>query len=118
MTRSPPRSRTLVEDPLGEGLLRRHRPRRSLPQRSDLHNLPIGEIVFHLTGETRESLLSNLPDQPTLREFDVHDLHVVPTAAQINADAICTSDDDFQGPIGVIEIYRPSQLAHEFGLLG
>ena len=91
---------------------------RALPHRTDLHNLPIGEIVFHLTGETRESLLSNLPDQPTLRDFDVHDLHVVATAAQIGADAICTSDTDFQEPIGAIEIYRPQQLAHEFGLLG
>jgi predicted nucleic acid-binding protein len=90
---------------------------RALPQRTDLHNLPIGEIVFHLTGETRESLLSNLPDQPTLRDFDVHDLHVVATAAQIDADAICTSDADFQEPIGTMDIYRPARLAHELGLL-
>ena len=90
---------------------------RALPQRSDLHNLPIGEIVFHLTGETRDSMLSNLPDQPTLREFDVHDLHVVATAAEIHADAICTSDTHFQELIGTIAIYRPQQLAHEFGLL-
>lgn len=90
---------------------------RALPQRTDLHNLPIGEIVFQLTGETRESLLSNLPDQPTLKEFDVHDLHVVAAAAQIDADAICTSDRHFQEPIGTLEIYRPHRLAHDFGLL-
>jgi hypothetical protein len=91
---------------------------RALPQRTDLHNLPIGEIVSYLTGETRESLLSSLSDQPTLRQFDVHDLHVVATAAQIGADAICTSDTDFQEPIGALGIYRPQHLAHEFGLLG
>jgi predicted nucleic acid-binding protein len=90
---------------------------RALPQRTDLHNLPIGEIVFHLTGQTHEDLLSNLPDQPTLREFDVYDLHIVAAAVEINADAICTSDRHFEERIGTIEVYRPSQLALEFGLL-
>lgn len=90
---------------------------RALPQRTDLHNLAIGEIVFHLAGETRDSLLTNLAHQPTLTEFDVHDLHVVAAAVQVGADAICTTDGDFQGPIGNIAIYRPQQLAREFGLL-
>lgn len=96
---------------------RPERCRRQRTGREDRHS-KFYEISDNLlTGETRDSLLSNLPDQPTLTDFDVHDLHVVAAAAQIDADAICTTDGHFQEPIGKIEIYRPQQLAREFGLL-
>lgn len=39
---------------------------RSLPSRTDLHNLPLNEVVYHLTGKTREDLLAEL-DNPRRR---------------------------------------------------
>jgi predicted nucleic acid-binding protein len=87
---------------------------RSLPQRSDLHNLPLNEIVYHLTGESREDLLDELSDRRTLAEFDANDLHVLAAAVRSGADAICSSDGVFE-PVGRIEIYRPGQLAAEYG---
>lgn len=89
---------------------------RRLPDRADLHNLPIGQIAYHLTGQTREDLLAELDDQPRLGDFDANDLHVLSAAAQAGADAICSMDTTFV-PIGGIEIYRPAQLAAEFALL-
>jgi predicted nucleic acid-binding protein len=88
---------------------------RALPQRTDLHHLAIGEIVYELTGQTRQDLLDQLPGQPTLPQFDIHDLHVVAAAVQCGADAICSSDPIFV-PIGDLAIFKPGQLAREFGL--
>lgn len=34
---------------------------RTLPARTSLHNRPIGEIVYELTGRTREGLLDVCP---------------------------------------------------------
>jgi hypothetical protein len=34
---------------------------RALPARVSLHNRPIGEIVYEMTGRTREDLLNGLP---------------------------------------------------------
>ncbi len=90
---------------------------RSLPDRTDLHNLPITEIVYHLTGQTREELLNDLEGKTTLRDFDDLDLHVVAAAYHGDADAICTSDETFfTSSLGTIELCRPSELAAGFGL--
>lgn len=88
---------------------------RRLPGRADLHNLPVGEIVYHLIGETREVLLTELGDRRTLAEFDADDLHVLAAAVRVGADVLCSSDGVFES-IGDLAVYRPGALAAEFGL--
>jgi len=68
---------------------------RHLPERTDLHNLPLGEIVHQLTGMRREGLLAELGEQPTLTDFDMNDLHVLAAAVSGEAEAICSSDPVF-----------------------
>lgn len=36
---------------------------RALPKQTSLHNRPIGEVVFELTGRTHTELLAHLPQQ-------------------------------------------------------
>lgn len=88
---------------------------RSLPDRTDLHNLPLNEVVYHLTGKAREDLLVELDQSPTLASFDSNDLHVLAAAVGARADAICSSDPVFD-KIEWIDVYRPGRLAAEFGL--
>lgn len=89
---------------------------RSLPSRTDLHNLPLTEVVYHLTGKTREDLLAELDQTPTtLATFDSNDLHVLAAAVGAEADAICSSDSIFQR-VEWIDVYRPGELAAEFSL--
>jgi len=56
---------------------------RSLTSKTSLHNKPIGEVVYHLTGRTREELLEGLPTQLRVvsGEFDAHDVHLVTAAS-------------------------------------
>ncbi|HEV3071465.1 MAG TPA: hypothetical protein VGY76_08585 [Solirubrobacteraceae bacterium] len=51
---------------------------RTVPARISLHNRPIGEIVYEMTGRTREDLLDGLPRQLRLiaGEFDAYDIHL------------------------------------------
>jgi hypothetical protein len=88
-----------------------------LPDRTDLHNLPLNEVVYHLTGETKNDLLAQLQldETTTLVDFDEYDLHALATAAKAGADAICSSDTIFD-KIEWIPIYKPHELAAEFGL--
>lgn len=88
---------------------------RHLPERTDLHNLALGEIVHHLTGKRREDLLAELDQQMTLDDFDVNDLHVLTAAVNSGAEAICSSDAIFDS-VEWIVTYRPGHLAAEFGL--
>jgi hypothetical protein len=88
---------------------------RRLPSRTDLHNLPLNEIVFALTGETRADLLKQIQDSSTLAEFDDNDLHVLAAAVQADADAICSSDRIFD-KVTWIPAYKPAELATDFGL--
>ena len=55
---------------------------RVLPAQTYLHNRPIGEIVYELTGRRREDLLDGLPQQLRLiaGEFDAYDVHLVAVA--------------------------------------
>ncbi|HET8536595.1 MAG TPA: hypothetical protein VFL73_05390, partial [Solirubrobacteraceae bacterium] len=48
------------------------------------HNKPIGEVVYHLTGRTREELLDDLPEQLRVvsGEFDALDVHLVAAAVE------------------------------------
>ncbi len=67
---------------------------RALPAQISLHNRPIGEIVYELTGRTREDLLDGLPRQSRLiaGEFDAYDVHLVAAAVARNADVICSAN--------------------------
>jgi hypothetical protein len=89
---------------------------RSLTAATWLHNKPIGEVVYHLTGRTREEVLDGLPQQLRVvtGEFDAHDVHLVAAAAARGADIICTSNSHHmpEGQLaGGIEIMGPGRLA-------
>jgi hypothetical protein len=94
---------------------------RALPMQTSLHNRPIGEVVYELTGRTREELLAGLAEQLRLRagEFDAYDVHLVAAAVTRNADMICTANRAHlpEGPLaGDIEIIGPGRLAAELGI--
>lgn len=50
---------------------------RALPRCTSLHNRPIGEVVYELTGRTHPELLMALPEQLRLvaGQFDPYDVH-------------------------------------------
>jgi len=94
---------------------------RTLPMQTSLHNRPIGEVVYELTGRTRDELLAGLAEQLRLMagEFDAYDVHLVAAAVTRNADVICTANRAHlpEGPlIGSIEIIGPGRLAAELGI--
>lgn len=94
---------------------------RSLVQRADLHNRPIGEVAYELTGRTRQELLGGLGSQARLMapDFDYTDLHIVVSAVQHGAEIICSSNraDLPEGPIVPgIEVVGPGRLSAMFGL--
>ena len=94
---------------------------RALPMRVSLHNRPIGEVVYELTGRTHDELLAGLSEQLRLMagEFDAYDLHLVAAAAARDADMICTANRVHlpEGPLaGGIEIIGPGRLAAELGV--
>ncbi|MBA2698685.1 MAG: hypothetical protein H0U61_07925 [Nocardioidaceae bacterium] len=89
---------------------------RSLSAQTWLHNKPVGEVVYHLTGRTREELLDGLPEQLRVvsGEFDAHDVHLVAAAVERGADVICSSNRRHlpEGPLaGGIEVFGPGRLA-------
>ena len=67
---------------------------RALPAAPALHNRPIGEVAFKLTGRRREDLLGDLPAQLRLREgeFDAYDVHLLAAAVLRGADVIRSSN--------------------------
>lgn len=94
---------------------------RSLTSETWLHNKPIGEVVYHLTGRTREELLEGLPEQLRVvsGEFDAHDVHLVAAAVERGAEVICTANRRHmpEGPLaGGIEVVGPGKLAVELGV--
>ena len=93
---------------------------RSLTSKTWLHNKPVGEVVYHLTGRTRE-LLDGLPEQLRVvtGEFDAHDVHLVAAAVEWGADVICSSNRRHmpEGRLaGGIEVVGPGKLAAELGV--
>jgi hypothetical protein len=89
---------------------------RALPAQASLHNRPIGEIVYELTGRTRENLLDGLPRQLSLiaGEFDAYDIHLVAAAVARNADVICSANRSHlpEGPLaGDLQVIGPGRLA-------
>lgn len=94
---------------------------RSLTQETWLHNRPVGEVVYHLTGRTRDDLLDGMPDQLRVvaGEFDAYDVHLVAAAVQRGADVICSSNrrDLPEGRLaGDLHVLGPGRLAAELGV--
>lgn len=94
---------------------------RSLTSETWLHNKPIGEVVYHLTGRCREELLEGLPEQLRVvsGEFDAYDVHLVAAAVERGADVICTANRRHmpEGPLaGGIEVLGPGKLAAQLGV--
>jgi hypothetical protein len=94
---------------------------RSLTSQTWLHNKTIGEVVYHLTGRTREELLEDLPEQLRVvsGEFDALDVHLVAAAVERGAEVICTSNRRHlpEGPLaGGIEVIGPGRLATTLGI--
>jgi hypothetical protein len=94
---------------------------RSLTSQTWLHNKPIGEVVYHLTGRTREQLLQGLPEQLRVvsGEFDAHDVHLVAAAVQRGAEVICSSNRRHlpEGLLaGGIEVMGPGRLGAALGI--
>jgi hypothetical protein len=94
---------------------------RALPKQTSLHNRPIGELVYELTGRTHTELLADLPQQLRLvaSEFDAFDVHLVAAAAARGADVICIANRAHlpEGSLaGGIEVIGPGRLAAELGV--
>jgi hypothetical protein len=86
-----------------------------------LHNRPIGEIVYELTGRTREDLLDGLPRQLRLvaGEFDVYDIHLVAAAVARDADVICSANRAHmpEGPlVGDLQVIGSGRLVANLGI--
>ncbi len=97
---------------------------RALTPNHALHDRPLGEVVYALTGQTDEMLLADLEGQPTVtpgpsvRHFDPFDLHLALVAVRDGADVLCTSNttDYTMASIGRVRIATPTALAAEYGL--
>jgi hypothetical protein len=94
---------------------------RALPAQTALHNRAIGEVVYELTGRSREQLLADLPAQLRLiaSEFDAFDIHLLAGAVQRGASVICSANRAHlpEGPLaGGIEVIGPGRLAAQLGI--
>ena len=94
---------------------------RSLTDETWLHNRPVGEVVYHLTGRHRGELLEDLPRQlrVVVGEFDAYDVHLVAAAVDLSATAICSANRKHlpEGRIaGTIDVIGPGRLARELGV--
>jgi hypothetical protein len=97
---------------------------RALTPNHALHDQPLGRVLYELTGESDETLLAGLENQPTvtpgpsLKHFDPFDLHLTLVAVRDDADILCTSNttDYSMTNIGRVRIATPSDLADEYGL--
>jgi hypothetical protein len=91
---------------------------RALPAQTSLHNRPIGEVIYELTGRTREDLLDGLPQQLRLLagEFDAYDVHLVAAAVARDADVICSANRAHlpEGPLaGDLQVIGPGRLGRQ-----
>jgi hypothetical protein len=97
---------------------------RALTENHALHDQPIGEVLYELTGKTDESLLADLASQPrvtagpSLTHFDPFDLHLALVAVRDGANVLCTSNttDFTMDAIGPVRIATPIDLANDYGL--
>lgn len=97
---------------------------RALTPNHALHDRPLGEVLYELTGKENEELLADLEAQPTVtpgssvQHFDPFDLHLALVALRDGANVLCTSNTtDYSMPnIGRVRIATPSALAGDYGL--
>ncbi len=97
---------------------------RALTNNHALHDMPLGQVLYELTGRDDETLLVDLESQPTVtpgpsvKHFDPFDLHLALTALENGADILCTSNmtDYTMDNIGPVRVMSPGALAHEYGL--
>lgn len=97
---------------------------RALTPDHALHDRPLGEVVYEMTGQSDESLVADLEGQPTvtpgpsLRHFDPFDLHLALVAVRDGADVLSTSNttDYSVDNIGHVRIATPANLADDYGL--
>lgn len=97
---------------------------RALTPNHALHDKPLGEVLYELTGQSDAALLEDLESQPTvtpgpsLRHFDPFDLHLALVAVRDRADVLCTSNttDYSMDHIGQVRIATPAALAGDYGL--
>ena len=94
---------------------------RSLTNQTWLHNRPIGEVVYHLTGKTRADLLADLPTQLRVvsGEFDAYDVHLVAAAVARGADVICRANRRRlpEGRLaGNVHVIGPGRRAVDLGI--
>ncbi|MDQ1597000.1 MAG: hypothetical protein QOI70_424 [Microbacteriaceae bacterium] len=98
---------------------------RALTPNHQLHDKPVGQVIYELTGENDASLLAELEAQPTvtpgpsLRHFDPFDLHLALVCVRDGADVLCTfnSTDYTMERIGPVRIATPTALARDYGLI-
>jgi len=94
---------------------------RSLTSQTWLHNRPIGDVVHHFTGRTRDDLLNDLPEQLRVVAggFDAYDVHLVAAAAARGADLICSANRRHlpEGRLaGTLHVIGPGKLAANLGI--
>lgn len=97
---------------------------RALTANHELHDKPLGEVIYALTGQHETSLLADLQAQPavspgpSLQHFDPFDLHLALVAVRDGATALCTSNttDFTMEHIGPVRIVTPHTLADDYGL--
>jgi len=94
---------------------------RSLTRQTWLHDRPIGEVVYELTGRAHDDLLNDLPSQLRVAEgeLDPYDVHLVAAAVGRKANLICSANRRHlpEGPlVAELEVVGPGRLAAQLGL--
>jgi hypothetical protein len=94
---------------------------RALPAQASLHNRPIGEVVYELTGRTREDLLDGFASAAEAARGRVrrYDVHLVAAAVARDADVICSANRTHlpEGPLaGDLQVIGPGRLAANLGI--
>lgn len=126
------RSRTYTEqelrpflkayEPLFEpGVLAQAPLSRSLGRYAGLVGLPLGEVLYRITGRDRAALLASksLQGPMSFESVDTADLHVICGAIDNDARVLCTNDAEILAyhPIGSLDVRTAVDLAADLGLL-
>ena len=90
---------------------------RNLVDRVWMLKKPVGQVVWEITGRSRDDLLETLERQQLvgIDDFDPSDLYLLVAAVEQEVDILCTSNTrDFkQATYGTIRIATPSDLYRE-----
>lgn len=94
---------------------------RSLGQYASLVGLPLGEVLYAITGKDRTALLTGRTTGSPMNfeTVDIADLHVITGALDNEADVLCSSDATTLAydPIGSLCVAKPLDLADALGLV-